>query len=245
MLIVALIILQLVIFSALIFFFRKVLSQNVSVATHHLDELSHNFDEKQKQIDNQMEESKAKADKLLSEAREEIERSRQEIVQNAERERDRLVSEARGRAEEIIQHAEKSRYQLLAELEQRINKASIQKASELIGEVLPETFKKDVHRHWTEELLKGSFAQLEEARLPSDLKQVMVTSAFPLEEEERQVLFKKLKNKVGKDIPIKEEVDPKVVAGFVISIGSLIIDGSLRERITEQAKSAQSANSES
>jgi F0F1-type ATP synthase delta subunit len=239
MLIVALIILLLLVFFAMIYVFRRIINQNVTVATHHLDELNHDFEEKQKKIDVLLQEAKAQAQQITQKAGEEGEKQKTETIQAAEKERDKVIQEARTHAEEMVQQAEKSRYQLLADLDERIEKASVRKACELIGLVLPETFRKEVHAHWAQDLLKGGLSQLEQVRLPQELKEVKITSAFPLEEEERQALVKKIKAKVG-NIPFKEEVDPAIVAGFVISLGSLMIDGSLKGKIEEQAKHVHS-----
>ncbi len=236
MLTIALIILQLGIFGSLVFFFRKIMNQNVIMATQHLDELRHDYEKKQQLVDAQMQEAKVKAQEIVTQTRQEVEKQKVEIVQKAEQERDKMVQEARGRAEEIIQEAEKSRYLLLEELQQRIEKASIHRACELIGQVLPEPFKKDVHIHWSEELLRISLSQLEKVRVPQGLEEVKIISAFPLDETLRQGLLKNIRNKIGKDIRINEEVDPKIVAGFIISLGSLLIDGSLKNKIEEQAK---------
>ena len=236
MLTVALIILQLAIFGALIFFFRKIMNQNVVAATQHLDELRHDYEKKQQLIETQMEEAKVKAQEIVTQTKQEVEKQKEAIFQKAEQEREKMVQEARARAEEIIQEAEKSRYLLLAELKQRIEKESIHKACELIGQVLPERFRKEVHIHWSEELQRNSLSQLEKVRIPQDVEEVKITSAFPLDEAMRQGLLKNIKNKLGEDIRVKEEVDPKIVAGFIISLGSLLIDGSLKNKIEEQAK---------
>ncbi|KPK96469.1 MAG: hypothetical protein AMJ95_14125 [Omnitrophica WOR_2 bacterium SM23_72] len=241
MLTVALIILQLAIFGALIFFFRKIMNQNVTMATQHLDELRHDYEKKQKLIDAQMEEAKVKAQEIVTQTKQEVEKQKEAILQKAEQERDKMVQEARARADEIIQEAEKSRYLLLAELKQRIEKESIHKACELMGQVLPEPFKKEVHVHWIEELQRLSLSQLEKVRVPQDVEEVKITSAFPLDKALRQSLLKNIKNKLGKDIKVKEEVDPKIVAGFIISLGSLLIDGSLKNKIEEQAKHVEHA----
>jgi len=52
-------------------------------------------------------------------------------------------------------------------------------------------------------------------------------------------LSKKLKSLLSTDIPIKEEVDPRIVAGMVIHIGSLVLDGSLKNKIQEKARDAR------
>lgn len=244
MLIVALIILQLLIFTALIFIFRKVINQNVVVATQHLDELGRDYNDKQKKIDMQLEEAKVKAQEIVALAQQEAEKQKAEIIQSTQKEKDRLLTDARSRAEEIIQQAEKSRYQLLVDLDNRIEKESVQRAIGFIGQVLPESFRRQVHDRWTEDLLKESLGQLKQAHLPPDAHQVKIISAFPLDEEQRQSLFKKIKSELGKDIEFKEEVDSKIVAGFIVCVGSLMIDGSLKNKIEEQAKNAQNASHE-
>ena len=143
MLTVALIILQLVIFGVLIFFFRKIMNQNVVAATQHLDELRQDYERKQAEIDKQMEEARVKAQEIVTQTREEVTKQKEEIIQKAKQDQERTIQEARTQAEEIIKEAEKSRYLLLAELQKRIDKESIHRASELIAEVLP-----DDH-HWT------------------------------------------------------------------------------------------------
>jgi F-type H+-transporting ATPase subunit delta len=94
-----------------------------------------------------------------------------------------------------------------------------------------------VHAHWVEELIEEGFNQLEHLRMPEDLREVKITSAFPLTEGQRKSLVKKLKEVLVKDITLKEEVEPKIVSGFIITIGSLVLDGSLKNKIQERARS--------
>ena len=68
---------------------------------------------------------------------------------------------------------------------------------------------------------------------------MIIKSAFPLSDKQQNSLSKKLKEALGKDIEIKEESDPSVVAGLVIILGSLVLDGSLKNKIQEKARYVQ------
>jgi len=236
MLIASLIFLLLIIFAVLIFVFRKVMTQNVTLATQHLEELNQDYTRKEQEVSRQLEEAKIKSQEIIASATQEAEKLKLDIIQNAEKERDNIVNQARTQSEEIIQQADKSRQQLLSELEQRIAKEAVNKACELIQDTLPGQFKQDVHAHWIDDLLEEGFTKLERLHIPDDLHEVKVTSAFSITEEQRKNLAKKLKATLGREVTLKEEVDSKVVAGLIITIGSLVLDGSLKNRIQEKAR---------
>jgi F0F1-type ATP synthase delta subunit len=236
MLIVALIVLQLLIFTGLIFIFRRIMTQNVVMATRHLDELSHDFNLKEEDLNRQLQEAKLKTQELIARAQEEAEKLKMEIIKGAEEERDKIIKNSRTHAEEIIQQADKSRQLLLSELDDRIAKEATNKAFELIQNTLPENLKKTVHTHWVEDLIENGFSKLERLHIPEGMKEAKVTSAFNLTDDERKKLSKKIKDSLGEGITLKEEIDPKVVAGIVISIGSLVLDGSLKNKIKEKTQ---------
>jgi F0F1-type ATP synthase delta subunit len=241
MLIISLILLLLFIFVGLIFMLRRILTQNVVLATNHLDELSLEFAQKEKEISRQLDEAKKKSQEMVAFAREEAEKLKSQILKDAEEQRDKILSAARAQGEEAIQQADKSRQFLLSEINDRISKEAINKACELIREALPEQFRLEVHTHWVSELIEGGLTQLERLTLPSDAGDTKIVSAFPLNESQRKVLFKKIKDIAGSEVKIKEETDPAVVAGLIISLGSLVLDSSLKNKVQERAKDVQSA----
>ena len=236
MFIASLILLSIVIFTALILVFRNIMNQNVVLATKHIEELSEEYAEKEKDINRQLEEVKQKSQEMVSKAEEEARKLKVDMIKQAEQERDEIIAQARTQSEGIMEQADKSRHQLLAEVEGKIAKAAVSKACELIQETLPDEFKQLVHSHWAQELIEDGFSRLEGLRIPEDIHEAGVISAFALNDEQRKKIAKKLKNSLGREITLKEEVDPKVVAGIVVTIGSLVLDGSLQNKILEKAR---------
>jgi len=67
-----------------------------------------------------------------------------------------------------------------------------------------------------------------------------VITAHPLDDAQRRELAAKLKAREGRDVTLDTAVDPGILGGLVVTIGSRRIDGSLRTRLNslEQAMKA-------
>lgn len=62
-----------------------------------------------------------------------------------------------------------------------------------------------------------------------------VTSAHPLNDDQVAQLAQKLKVREGKEVKIKASVDPEILGGLVVRIGSRQIDSSIRTRLNTLA----------
>lgn len=62
-----------------------------------------------------------------------------------------------------------------------------------------------------------------------------VTSAHPLAKTQVTALEKALKTRVGRDVAVDLKVDPSILGGLVVKIGSQMIDGSIRTRLNTLA----------
>ena len=236
MLIVSLVLLQIIIFGGLIFILRKILNQNVILATKHLDELNQDYSKKEQEIQKRLDDLKQKTNEILSKAQVEAQQFKETTIKQAETERDDILSKARVKGEEMMKQADKARQVLISEIDERIAKEAVSKACELTHCVLPEEFKQIVHTHWLNELIKNGFDQLERLSVAEDIHEINIKSAFDLNEEQRRLLSKKIKEVLSRDIALKETTDPNMVAGVIITIGSLVLDGSFKNKIQEQAK---------
>lgn len=62
-----------------------------------------------------------------------------------------------------------------------------------------------------------------------------VTSAHPLTEEQVGELKQQLRQRVGRDVTVDLSVDPALLGGLVVRIGSQMIDSSIRTRLNALA----------
>lgn len=63
-----------------------------------------------------------------------------------------------------------------------------------------------------------------------------VTSAHPLTAEQLDALAANLKTRVGRDVQVATTVDPAILGGLVVQLGSQLIDGSIRTRLNSFAQ---------
>lgn len=63
-----------------------------------------------------------------------------------------------------------------------------------------------------------------------------VTTAHPLDEAQLAQLAEKLKAREGRSVTVKAHVDPAILGGLVVQIGSRMIDGSIRTRLNSLAQ---------
>jgi F-type H+-transporting ATPase subunit delta len=59
-----------------------------------------------------------------------------------------------------------------------------------------------------------------------------VTSATPLTPEQVANLAETLKQKIGKTVTLQEHVDPSLIGGLIVKVGSRMIDSSLKTKLT-------------
>ena len=59
-----------------------------------------------------------------------------------------------------------------------------------------------------------------------------VTSAEPLNGDQLKKLAETLKAKIGKTVTLNEHVDPSLIGGLQVKVGSQMIDSSLKTKLT-------------
>jgi F-type H+-transporting ATPase subunit delta len=63
-----------------------------------------------------------------------------------------------------------------------------------------------------------------------------ITSARPLDDDQVDALKANLRNRMGRDIAVDLNVDPAILGGLVVKIGSEMIDGSIRTKLNNLAQ---------
>jgi vacuolar-type H+-ATPase subunit H len=226
-------------FGFLVVVLVKIMKQNFVQETQHLDQMNQDYLKKEEEADQYLAEAKQKSQELVKQAQHDAETMKEEIISKVQEEKERVIAVARQQAQDIVQQADKTRLMLLSEINERVTKEAIVQACQLIQDTLPDEFKQDVHAHWVQELIKSGFLSLERLKVAPDIQEVNVISAFALTEEQKKFLLKNLKEVLKRDIKLIEKVDAKIVAGIIMHIGDLVLDGSLKNKIQERSIIAQ------
>lgn len=174
--------------------------------------------------------------RIAAEARQNAERDAEAILQEARSEAQKIVAEARDRAEETRKEieaeaaqdaeslrsdarrqAQAEREQLLADMRGQVVSLAIAAANRLIGESVDE--KKQ------QQIVTDFFA-----KAPNDVKNmggnVEVVSALPLTDAEKN----DIKSQTGAD-NVDYKVDPSLLGGLILRSGDKVVDGSVRSSL--------------
>lgn len=186
------------------------------------------LDERSERIAKGLEDARA-----AEEARENAERERDKLLTQARAEGQKLIDEARQRGEEQVKQfvreaqgdadairnqarlqAEEERNRILAETRGEIVTLAMAAAEQLIGDSLDEKRQKAI--------IKQFFAGVpaEAKGLGSD---VVVVSALPLADDEKAEIVKITGAK-----KVDYRVDPSILGGLILHAGDKVVDGSVR-----------------
>jgi len=230
MLWIYLIILFFIFAGGLIYFLRYVLMRNINKATGRLHELSKDYAAKEEEANQLLQNAQREAKSLLAKETQAAEEIKKTVMKGAEEQREQILKEANLKGDEIAKKAKQNADFLRKELEQKIDDRAKERVIDLFQKVIPKDFLQDVHKRWVDESDKGAF-DFKHLKLPEKVKEVTIVSALPLTDQQQGSLKKKLKEKIGADVVLKATLDPSLIAGFVISIGSVVIDASLKYKI--------------
>jgi F-type H+-transporting ATPase subunit delta len=84
-------------------------------------------------------------------------------------------------------------------------------------------------------------AELYEARREADqgIRQVLVRSAYPLDEQERQDIATAMARRLGTQVELVVEEDPALIGGVEVRAGDLVIDDSVLGKLKQLAHALQ------
>ncbi|NPA27124.1 MAG: F0F1 ATP synthase subunit B [Chloroflexi bacterium] len=179
--------------------------------------------------------AEAEAQRILAEARAKAEEIIREARAKAEEQAKMIIEAAKKEAEKIRQEElakiEAERNRILAELRDQIAAMAIAAARKIIQDALDEQ-----RQH---QLLKEFFAGVKDKQIvvledvpATSVDRIEVITAVPLTEEEKAEWISFFKEKVG-DVPVEFKVDPSIVGGVVVRIGDRVIDASVRRQLAE------------
>ena len=239
MLFLWLVLIQIVIFAALVLFLRMLLTKNVTNATTHLDTLNQDYSQKLDDAKKRQAEADTYYDSTILKSKVDAEKAKVAILKEAHDAQEFMVNQSRAQSTAILEQANKARETILGEIEARIEASAIQKACELVQEILPAALSEPMHVKWVDDLFKNNFEQLDRLNLPENLKEIEIQTAYALSDAHKKAMEKKIKSLVSKDVKLVEKVDSSLIAGCKVVLGTVVIDGTLKLKIKETMRHVQ------
>ncbi len=237
-----LIFIQLAMFGILILLLRFLLKRHIGSALSRIEALTQEHTQKLSDAKKRMDEANAYYSGVLVKAKDDGERARQQLIAEGIKEKQETTEQAHKQAEEIVERAQTAADIMKQQLDQKIDEESAKKAYQVIGELLSGKMGEETHAQWVRELLKNGFERLNRLHVSDDVKEVKVISAFPLKPGEKTLLTSRLKEGLGREVRLSEEVNPELILGIYLTVGNVVIDGTFQYRAQEALKHVPSAN---
>jgi len=225
--------LQIVVFSVLVFLLKKMISGDTETNVKRLSAVYEELVKKQRELleKNEMAEKEYQAKK--EEAAVIADKLSNQALDKARKKEEEILKKARGEAEEIIAKAFGSRDQLGHEIRVEVSKQAIDIMAEMLKKIFSVDTTKLIHGQFVRDFIK----EIQGADFSSvDVKehQPVIRSAFALTKEEKkefeQVLGQKLN---APELKLEETVEEPLIAGVVLQIGTLLLDGSFANTVQE------------
>ena len=231
---------QVVIFTALALVLKRLMGRHATTATAHLQGLTQDYLKKQDELKKRLEEAESQYHTTLAKARAEVQEIKAQAAREADETGRKIQEEARKEADRIMSQATQAKEALRAEMAKEMDHQAVEIACRLIREVFPQQLQESAHHRWMDEVIgNGLLQRLDRLETPEKVDEVRVVSAAPLTSAQKEKILSKLKGEIGHAVTLKEEVDPALIAGVVITLGHLVLDGSLASKLREAARHAQ------
>jgi len=230
-----LVVLQVLTFAGLLVALRLLFTRQLNTALQRLQALQEEALVKESQLKDELHRAQQERAAEVERGREEGRLLVEAARQDAETSRANAETQAKQEAEKILARGKAELEKIRTNLSSAIETDATALSTEMIRHVLTHANKVEFQHHVLDELI-GEISALGTDRFSDSATQAVVTSACALTADERSALRRALSEKLGAEVTLEERLDPELITGLVIHIGSLVIDGSLRNRLRKAAQ---------
>lgn len=182
--------------------------------------------------------------RIAAEARENAEKEAQRIISEAQNKASQVVREAAERAEEagkdIITaveadaakkrdearaEADREKERILGDLREQVASLAIAAAGRIIGESLDQQRQHALIDEFFSGVRNGKVTILESGKMNGASAEV--TSALPLTSDEKEAVKKDILSRLGGHASVTFRVDPEILGGLIVRVGDKVLDGSV------------------
>ncbi|MBL7130554.1 MAG: F0F1 ATP synthase subunit delta [Candidatus Omnitrophica bacterium] len=227
---IQLVVIQILTFIVLLFALRFLFHKNLDIALKRLRilekenlareaELKDEIKKAEQERLAQVEQGKKEAKEITESAKKEAERLRMNLEQEARRDAQQIVQ--KGKAE-----IDKLKRNLSEDIENKASNLSLQ----MIRHTFSSEGKEVLHHQFIDEVIR-QIEEIDKSKFLTKTENIQVKTSYPLDNKEKAAIKEVLSKKLGMSVKLQEEIDSELIAGLLIQIDSLIIDGSLQNRL--------------
>ncbi len=227
---IQLLILQFITFIGIIFLLRFLFARQLKSALERLNILHEENLAKEEELKEELRRAKEESQMQIQQGKDEAELIIEEAGKDAQRIRMNMEAQARQQAEKIIADGRLEVEKLKVSVIKDIRAQSVELASRMIAELLTETDKIVLQYEFVNSIIE-EISRLPKEQFNAQENQVKVVSSFLLLDRQRDAIKHVLAEKIGREVELNEQIDPKLIGGLTVELGGMVIDGTLKSKL--------------
>lgn len=221
-----------VVLAVLVAGIRLLLAGTANRAVRRVRQVEDEVRKKEEDIRREIEEHERDFAEKKAEAERQLQAHRDEARREAVHLKEKAVSEAKKESQKIIEQAHKNEQKLRDQIARQMEDKAVEYGGRIFKLVFSDLLTGELNGLFNTELI-DALNEIEQGAITVESGTAIVTVSHPMSDVQRTRLETVLREKFRKDAVIEEAVDETLLAGLILKMGSLEIDGSLRNRYTE------------
>ena len=230
MLLWQLILIQVITFVVLAVLLHQFLYRQVTRSLGRLQQLYQENREREEELKRRREETEQELRTTTARQHEEIGKLRAEAEAATQKMQEERLAQAKEEGRKIVAEAEAKRERMRASLVSEMREQAVGLASDILGRVLTAQVAQGIHQHLIDELIE-EIGKSDGPRPELDADKVEVVVPFPLTQTQQERLSTIFSSRMGRPVSIHETIDAEIVAGMVVRLENVVLDGSLKTKV--------------
>lgn len=238
------ILVQIITFAGLAMVLHRFLMSTSLGETKRLQQLNEENAQKARELADRITDAEDEYREKTAQAQQEIKEMKAAAKKEMAELKEVMAAKGKAEADRMISQALSAKKEMRAEIEEEMKDKSVAFSYKILQRILSADEQKLVHDGLLDNLFQ-ELAGLEKERLQTGgfrtepEKKVGVKTAHPLSPGQKEKLESVLSAQLEQKVVVQAVMDKEIMAGVVITLDSLIIDGSLAERLRKAAESVR------
>lgn len=225
-----LILIQVITFVVIIIFLRLFFYRHLSFALRRLQQLHQQNLDKEVALNKELERAKQERKLEVDKGREEAKRLKEFAQIETEKIRQEAVLKAGQEAGRILQDANIEKERLKKEATAQIEESAVSLATEMIRQLFSKKLIEALHLKLVDELIE-ELRKLDKKQFQVKVNKIQIVTSCPLLDNQKAAIGNILFDKAGHQAELEEKIDEAIISGLIINLGSLVLDGSLSNKL--------------
>jgi len=226
------IVIHVVVLAALVGLLRLIIVGHARRATARVKQVEDEVRKKEEDIKREIEDHEKDFSEKKAESERQIQSQRDEAKREASRLKEQSIAEAKKESAKIIEQAHKNEQKLRDQIARQMEEKTVEYGGRVFKLVFSDLMTGDLNKQFINELI-DALDEIEKGSITVDSTEAEIIASHPLDQAQKQRLETILREKFNEKATIRETTDEALLAGLILKMGSLEIDGSLRNRYQE------------